>query len=91
MNSSRSKSAALGFGGGIAVFILCSIVQAVGGSSMFQTEYYKPDNLLLDIAMNVTFYPGWGITILLLLKGVGALLSKDEPEQAADQAGSGQG
>jgi hypothetical protein len=54
---------------GIVVFVICSIVQAIGGSNMFTDRYYPPDNLILDLLMQITWWPGWLATIGCLLYG----------------------
>jgi hypothetical protein len=56
--------------GGIAVFIVCSIIQASGGSSMFSQSYYPPDNAFIDLLMNLTWWPGWIATLGLIIAGV---------------------
>lgn len=60
--------------GGIAVFIVCSIIQATGGSSMFSNSYMPPDSAFLDLLLNVTFWPGWILTVGLIVQGVKDLL-----------------
>lgn len=60
----------------VAVFIICSLVQAAGGSSMFSSSYMEPDSALLDIAMNVTFWPGWLAVGALLFSALSALTDK---------------
>lgn len=91
MDSSRVlRPAALG-AGAVGVFVVCSIIQAAGGSSMFSQDYYPPDSVLLDFAMNMTFWPGWLLTGALLLAAGGALRdsgiftegARDEPTPSA--------
>ena len=53
----------------IAVFIVCSIIQAAGGSSMFSGNYYH-SGVGVDILVNLTFIPGWIVTGFLLLRGI---------------------
>ena len=60
------------------VFIVCSLIQAAGGSSMFSASYADPDNFLLGLLMNVTFYPGWLLTGALTLGGLGLMVSGGE-------------
>ena len=68
--SKEKKSGIVCIVGGVIVFIICSIIQGIGGSSMFATEYYVPDSALLDTLMNITFYPGWAITVGLIILGI---------------------
>lgn len=86
MNSIRSIQIALCLGGAAAVFIICSLVQAAGGSSMFSSEYYPPDSALLDLAMNLTFWPGWLISLALVASAVRIFL---EGAPAEDDAAEG--
>lgn len=67
MELSRTTKAAAYAAGAVIVFIVCSVVQATGDSSMFSNSYAEPDSALLDIAMNITFWPGWLATAGLLL------------------------
>lgn len=60
--------------GGIAVFIVCSIIQGAGGSSMFSQSYYPPDNAFMDLLMNLTWWPGWIVTVVLIIGGVRQLM-----------------
>ena len=62
---------------GIGVFIICSIVQGAGGSSMFQSSFEDPDNVVLELLMQVTWWPGWIVTVLLVGAGILGLLSRD--------------
>lgn len=64
MELSRPAKVAAYVGAAIAVFIICSLVQTAGDSSMFSQGYYEPDSAILDIAMNVTFWPGWLATVV---------------------------
>ncbi|WP_406832830.1 hypothetical protein ABEG17_08410 [Pedococcus sp. KACC 23699] len=57
-------------GAAAAVFIVCCIVQAACGSSMFSTSYADPGSVVKDLLLNVTFWPGWAITVGLALRGV---------------------
>ena len=41
---------------------------------MFSQTYTQPDSDVLDILMNVTFWPGWLMTGALALGGAGKLL-----------------
>lgn len=59
-------------GGGVLVFIICSAIQASAGTSMFSNSYYSR-GVVSDILVNVTFWPGWTGTILLILAGIGVL------------------
>jgi hypothetical protein len=77
MELSRPAKVAAYVGAAIAVFIVCSLVQAAGDSSMFSQGYYEPDSAILDIAMNVTFWPGWLATGGLLLAAAATLFDVD--------------
>ena len=56
-------------GAGVAVFIVCSIIQGLAGSSMF-SNYYTSTGFVLDLLVNVTFRPGWLATVGLIATGV---------------------
>lgn len=60
---------------GIAVFAGCSIAQSAGGSSMFETTFEDPDSLGMEILMQVTWWPGWILTVILIGSGIVGLLS----------------
>lgn len=68
------RKGALLISSSMAVFIVCSVIQGVAGSSMFSSSYRADINAILDFLVNVTFYPGWIATALLLLYGVLTLL-----------------
>jgi len=72
----KSNKGWLMIGGGVGVFIIASIIQALGDSSMFSTYYYETGNVVIDLLVNFTFYPGWILTGALIVMGVLALLSK---------------
>lgn len=55
-----------------AVFGFCSLVQMAAGSSMFSNSYRRPDSMLLELAVNITYYPGWLAIIGLVLAAVRA-------------------
>lgn len=55
---------------GVAVFIVCSLIQGAAGSSMFSSSYRADVNAILDILVNITFYPGWIATALLVIYGL---------------------
>lgn len=76
MKTQAAKATAYAVGA-VVVFIVCSIVQAAGGSSMFSASYSEPDSALLDIAMNITFWPGWLVTAGMLLAAGAAVLDVD--------------
>lgn len=69
-----------------AVFILCSIVQGAAGSTMFSTRYVPTDNLLMDLALNLTFWPGWLITVTLVVSAVRAHLAGESPRPVREEA-----
>ncbi len=60
---------------GIAVFIVCVIIQAASGSSMFSTSYPADVSAVQDILINVTFYPGWIAAIGLVVTGVRSMVT----------------
>jgi hypothetical protein len=59
---------------GVAVFVVCSIVQGAGGSNMFTSSFERPDNPLLELGMQMTWWPGWIATVGLVLSGLLGLL-----------------
>lgn len=61
---------------GVAVFVVCAIIQAACGSSMFSTSYSDSGSTLKELLINVTFWPGWMLTVALVLGGV-LRLAKD--------------
>jgi len=71
--SSSRKGGVIIIISGVAVFVVCCIVQAACGSSMFAQSYYST-GVVSDILINITWYPGWAISILLVCIGVVALL-----------------
>ena len=73
-------------GAAVAVFVLCSIIQAMGDSDMFSTSYYEPDSPILDLLMNLTFFPGWFATVAFAFKGISTLLGPD-PEVRSSHHG----
>jgi len=77
MKQNRLAKAGLLALGAVVVFIICSLVQAAGDSSMFTTSYPEPDSALLDIGMNVTFWPGWLATAGLLVAAGAAIFDID--------------
>jgi hypothetical protein len=73
---------------GVGVFIVASIIQAsMGDSSMFSMEY-RPGNLFQDLMVNVTFWPGWLLTIGLIGSGVMELLDSGMTEEDPGEGGS---
>jgi hypothetical protein len=81
-NDTRTATASRSMGlvylaGAVAVFVICSIVQAAGDSTMFSTSYAEPDSAVLDVLMNVTFFPGWILTAGLVLAALKAFFSND--------------
>jgi hypothetical protein len=77
MNGSERTSGPLLIAAAVGVFVIASIVQAIGGSSMFSFNYAEPDSFILDILMNATFYPGWLLSGALLVAGIKTLLSNE--------------
>ena len=72
-----AASAVLSIVVGIAVFIGCALVQAAGDSSMFETGFSAPGNAVLEVAMQVTFWPGWMATAYFVGTGILGLLGRD--------------
>jgi uncharacterized membrane protein len=67
---------------GVVVFIVCSIIQAVFGSSMFDGSYYPSRaGFLGAILINLTFWPGWMATILSILGGIGSMFKSPGSEK----------
>lgn len=79
----RLGGSLLAIAAGVGVFIVCSIIQGAGGTSMFATSFKAPDNFLLELLVQVTFYPGWAITLGLIGIGVfgvfGAMADASSP------------
>ena len=72
-NDSKSAATGLGLiGAAAAVFTVCSLVQGAFGSSMFSSSYRDP-GLLGGLLINLTFQPGWTLTILLAVAGLFSL------------------
>ena len=82
MDSQSGQAGGLMILGGIAVFIVSWIVQAtMGDSSMFSTTYVDR-GLVQALLVNVTFWPGWVVTVGLIGSGVAQLLDGDQPGDA---------
>lgn len=75
-STSDRRVGLLAIAGAAGVFIVCSIVQAIGGASMFSMTYSQ-HGWLLDLLVNITFWPGWVCTALLLVGGIVALRAAD--------------
>ena len=75
-NENRAVGA-LALGGAVAVFVICSIIQASDGSSMFSGSYPASIGPVQEFLVNVTFYPGWGLTVVLAFVGVVKLVTGD--------------
>lgn len=74
LNLNRTVIAGLAYlAGAVGVFVVCSIIQSMGDTSMFSSTYYEPDNFILDLLIVVTFYPGWLMTAALAFGGVAAI------------------
>lgn len=67
-------------GAGIAVFVVCSIVQAAGGTHMFSGSFPEPDSLILEFLIQVTWWPGWLATIALIGTGIWRWISRESQE-----------
>jgi hypothetical protein len=73
-DSDDNKSLAVKcFIGAAAVFIIASMIQAAGGSHMFELMYYEPESKLLSVLMKISWWPGWIITGGLIIRGIAAL------------------
>ena len=70
---SRGSGVAL-LGVAAAVFIVCSIIQAACGSSMFASSYVDSGNALKGLLINLTFWPGWVLTGAFAVRGGAELL-----------------
>jgi hypothetical protein len=69
--------------GGIAVFIVCWMVQAgLGDSSMFSMSYVN-QGFVPGLLVTVTFWPGWIVTVGLIGSGIGELLEDDDADSAS--------
>lgn len=67
---------------GIAVFIVSWIIQAsLGDSSMFSMSYVDR-GFLQGLLVNVTFWPGWVVTIGFIGSGIIDLLDAGDPSDA---------
>jgi len=55
--------------GGVGTFILCCIIQAACGSSMFESTYY-PRGGFEDVLIEMTWQPGWVVSCGLLIGGI---------------------
>ena len=80
MSTAKVEARKKGFlylGAAAAVFIFCSVVQGIGGSNMFSTTFPDPGNPLMEGLMQVTFYPGWGLTVALTLLGLVSIFTSD--------------
>lgn len=73
---SNGPSSVVLIGAGIAVFIVCSIVQSAGDSNMFTTSFEDPGNAFLALLMQLTWWPSWIATVLLIGAGVVGMLNK---------------
>lgn len=78
LTRSLSGPALLGFAG--AVWIVCFIIQAACGASMFSTSYADPGSAIKDFLINVTFWPGWGVSGALAFRGVAEMV-KDKRDR----------
>lgn len=53
-------------------FIVSSLIQGLGESTMFSMNYTSTGNVFLDFLIDVTFVPGWLATGVLTLLALGA-------------------
>ncbi|MDR3107273.1 MAG: hypothetical protein LBU05_03620 [Bifidobacteriaceae bacterium] len=61
--------------GGVIVFMICSIIQNAGDSSMFSLTFHRQDSTLLNLLLKFTWWPGWILTVVLIVTGVKILMS----------------
>lgn len=61
--------------GGIVVFLVCSIIQGLGDSSMFSLSFYRTGNTFLDILISISMIPGWIATFALVVSGIRRLMN----------------
>lgn len=59
---------------GVGLFIVCCIIQAACGSSMFSSTY-RSTGLLATLLINVTFWPGWIASVGIVLMGLVGLIA----------------
>lgn len=64
--------------GGLAVFVVCWIVQATMGDSSMFSMTYADRGFLQGLLVNVTFWPGWILTGVLIGGGIVDLVQADE-------------
>ncbi|MDR1016480.1 MAG: zinc-ribbon domain-containing protein [Coriobacteriales bacterium] len=72
-NSTTGTCVAVGFillAAAVVVFLICNVCQGLGGSSMFSTRYTNAGDLGTSLLVNLTFYPGWIITIALVVGAI---------------------
>lgn len=67
--NNQQREGAIQIALGVGVFIVCSIVQGACGSSMFSSSYPGSDNAVQGLLANLTFYPGWLLTLGLCARG----------------------
>ena len=77
--STTAQGKTTGFGIGMLVaaaglFLVCSLIQAAYGSSMFDSTYSDP-GFLGSMLVTVTFWPGWLGTVALAASGVRAIFA----------------
>lgn len=56
-------------GAALGVFLVCSLVQAMAGSSMFAGSF-EATNPVMEFLVQITFWPGWLLTIFLAGTGI---------------------
>ena len=82
LKGSRSGLAMIGIG--VGVFVVAQIIQMIFGSSMFSDSYYMSydfGGIIAAILINLTFYPGWLISIGFVVLGVINMLAKKAPDK----------
>jgi len=67
--------------GGLLVFVLASLVQGLAGSSIVKwSQSHPPMTTVMGVLVNLTFWPGWVISVVLVAVGiVVAIASKPKP------------
>ena len=64
--------------GGIAVFVVSWIIQAAMGDSTMFSMSYVDKGLIQGLLVNLTFWPGWLFTVILIGSGAMELIDGDD-------------
>lgn len=68
--------------GGVAVFVVCWIVQVTMGDSSMFSMTYADRGFLQGILVNATFWPGWILTGAFIGGGIVDLVDADDDGDA---------